>query len=68
MFLPVQILVNPFIPEMGIFTQRMTETTCPTKVRDRGRVTIPADVRNNLGIEEGDYLLLNVEPLPAGEQ
>jgi len=68
MFLPVQILVNPFIPEMGIFTQRMTETTCPAKVRDRGRVTIPADVRNNLGIEEGDYLLLNVEPLPAGEQ
>lgn len=53
---------------MGIFTQRMTETTCPAKVRDRGRVTIPADVRNNLGIEEGDYLLLNVEPLPAGEQ
>lgn len=39
-------------------------------VRDRGRITLPGDVRNRLGLEDGDTLLLvaterGVEILPA---
>lgn len=35
----------------------------PTRVINDGRVTIPADVRRELGIEEGDYVLIDVKPL-----
>lgn len=35
----------------------------PTKVINNGRVTIPAEVRNELGLQEGDYVLIDVEPL-----
>ena len=31
--------------------------TAPTRVINDGRVTIPADVRRELGIEEGDYVI-----------
>ena len=40
----------------------------PTKVIDAGRVTIPADVRRDLGIEQGDYVMVDIEPLPAGDE
>ncbi|MDL0136383.1 AbrB/MazE/SpoVT family DNA-binding domain-containing protein [Halobacterium salinarum] len=30
---------------------------------DDGRVTIPAEVRRELGIEKGDYVVIDVEPL-----
>ena len=42
-------------------------TEAPTKVIDAGRVTIPADVRRELGIEQGDYVMVDVKPLPAGD-
>jgi len=35
----------------------------PTKVIDAGRVTIPADIRQELDIENGDYVMIDVEPL-----
>lgn len=35
----------------------------PAKVLSRGRVTIPADLRRDLGLEKGDYVLVNVRPL-----
>lgn len=35
----------------------------PARVIDQGRVTIPADVRKDLGLEVGDYVLVDVEPL-----
>ena len=37
----------------------------PTRVINDGRVTIPAEVRRELGIEEGDYVLIDVKPLEA---
>lgn len=35
----------------------------PTKVINNGRVTIPADIRRELGLEEGDYVMIDVTPL-----
>jgi len=43
-------------------------TQAPTKVIGDGRVTIPADVRRELGIERGDYVMVDVKPLPAGDE
>jgi len=40
----------------------------PTRVLKQGRVTIPADVRRELGIESGDYVMVDVKPLPAGDE
>jgi len=37
--------------------------TAPTRVIDAGRVTIPANVRRDLGIEKGDYVIINVRPI-----
>jgi AbrB family looped-hinge helix DNA binding protein len=36
---------------------------CYPKLRDRGQVTIPEDVRDGLNLEEGDQLKLTVEKL-----
>lgn len=38
----------------------------PTRIIDDGRVTIPADVRNDLELEKGDYVLIDVEPIEQG--
>lgn len=35
----------------------------PAQVTQQGRVTIPAEVRRDLGIEQGDYVVIDVEPL-----
>jgi len=35
----------------------------PTRVLKQGRVTIPAEVRRDLGIEHGDYVVIDVKPL-----
>lgn len=35
----------------------------PTKLINNGRVTIPADVRQELGLQEGDYVMIDVKPL-----
>jgi AbrB family looped-hinge helix DNA binding protein len=42
----------------------MGNTRIPVPVRRRGQVTIPAEVRNEMDIDEGDYVLLEVKPLP----
>jgi len=36
---------------------------CYPKLRDRGQVTIPEEVRDGLHLEEGDQLKLTVEKL-----
>lgn len=46
---------------MRILRFRMSQA--PTKVINDGRVTIPAELRRNLGLEEGDYVLIDVKPL-----
>ena len=38
----------------------------PTRVIAEGRVTIPAEIRNDLGLEEGDYVVVDVEPWGDG--
>jgi len=35
----------------------------PTKIIADGRVTIPANIRRVLGLTEGDYVLVSIEPL-----
>jgi len=39
----------------------MTTILGATKVRERGVITIPKDIRHRLGIHEGDNLLLVIE-------
>jgi AbrB family looped-hinge helix DNA binding protein len=45
------------------FSSVMSEVMCPAKVHNRGRVTIDADVRRELGIEPGDHVILSVRRL-----
>lgn len=35
-------------------------------VRADGRVAIPADIRRELGLKTGDYVVLNLRPLVEG--
>lgn len=35
----------------------------PTRVLKQGRVTIPAEVRRELELEQGDYVVIDVKPL-----
>ena len=37
----------------------------PARVLDEGRVTIPYPVRDELELEKGDYVLIEVERLPG---
>lgn len=39
----------------------------PTRLIDDGRVTVPAEIRRELGLEKGDYVVIDVYPLPRGE-
>jgi len=41
----------------------MTESTCPAKINERGRVTIDVDTRRKLGLDSGDWVLIEVRPL-----
>lgn len=40
--------------------------TAPARVLAEGRVTIPAEIRHDLGIEKGDYVVLDIETLEGG--
>lgn len=35
----------------------------PTRVIEDGRITIPAHIRREVGIEKGDYVLVNIRPI-----
>lgn len=39
----------------------------PARILERGRVTIPKDVRDDLGLEHGDRVYLKIEPVDADE-
>lgn len=39
----------------------------PARILERGRVTIPKDVRDDLGLEAGDRVWLTVEPVGDAE-
>lgn len=39
----------------------------PARILQRGRVTIPKDVRDDLGLSEGDRVWLEVEPIDKDE-
>lgn len=43
-------------------------TTAPTRVLKQGRVTIPADVRRELGLNPGDYVVVDVRPLTEEDE
>lgn len=40
----------------------------PTRMIGNGRVTIPADVRKDLDLEKGDYVLIDVEPIEVEDK
>jgi len=40
----------------------------PARVISDGRVTIPEDVRDDLGVSEGDYVIVDVRPFEGGEE
>ena len=42
---------------------RQNMSKAPTRVLEQGRVTIPADLRRDLDLETGDYVVIDVEPL-----
>ena len=39
----------------------------PARVQEGGRVQIPADIRRDMGLDTGDYVVLNVQPLEEAE-
>jgi AbrB family looped-hinge helix DNA binding protein len=41
----------------------MSERTAACRLRDRGQLTLPAETRRELGLEAGDYVVIDVEPL-----
>ena len=45
----------------------MAKRKVPAKVLHEGRVTVPKDVRRDLNLSRGDYVLLDVEPLEGSE-
>jgi len=44
-----------------ILLSRMPQA--PTRVIEDGRITIPAHIRQEVGIEKGDYVLINIRPI-----
>lgn len=46
------------VPTVSIYMAQ-----APTRVIAGGRVTVPAHIRDDLGLEEGDYVLVDVRPL-----
>jgi AbrB family looped-hinge helix DNA binding protein len=42
--------------------------TVPARVISDGRVTIPEDVREELGVSEGDYVFVDVRPFKGGTE
>ena len=42
----------------------------PTRVIEQGRVTIPAHIRQDLDLEKGDYVVVDVRPIEevAGDE
>lgn len=54
------LLLNPVWGVMG------SVENIPARVTDRGRVTIPADEREELGLSKGDHVLLDIQTLSSG--
>jgi len=39
----------------------------PAKVQNNGRISIPVEIRRKHGLQQGDYVLVDVEPLEGAE-
>ena len=39
----------------------------PARVQEGGRVQIPADMRRDMELDTGDYVVINVQPLEGAE-
>ena len=39
----------------------------PAKVHNNGRISIPVEIRREYGLQQGDYVLVEVEPLEGVE-
>lgn len=45
----------------------MCMSEVPAKVISGGRVTLDSDIRRDLDIEEGDYVLIDVRPMEGND-
>ena len=45
----------------------MTQAQHPAKIQSGGRVSIDADTRRELGLEQGDYVMIDVQPLEEAQ-
>lgn len=45
----------------------MPSKKCPAKIQTGGRVSIDAEIRRALGLTEGDYVMIDVEPLEVAD-
>ena len=41
--------------------------TVPVRMISEGRVTIPEDIREKFDLNEGEYVLLDVQPFEVGD-
>jgi len=41
----------------------MAQSKQPAKIQSGGRVSIDKETRRELGLQQGDYVLIDVEPL-----
>lgn len=45
----------------------MGQSKQPAKIQSGGRISIDADTRREMGLERGDYVLVEIEPLTEAE-
>jgi len=54
------------LPGVDVFTDGRDRARCTARLDSRGRVVIPASVRDKLGLDQGQRLRLRVEVLDDG--
>lgn len=55
-------------PSYAAVSEALAMSTVPTRVLDEGRVTIPYPVRDELELEKGDYVLIDVQRLDGRDE
>lgn len=51
------LVIQPYLTNMS---------KAPARVQEGGRVQIPADIRRNMELDTGDYVVINIQPLDGG--